>query len=75
MAYDSILDCTGNWEKLLIYSGLHIGNTIAVATIAGAWYGAYYGWGDVPNNNLKYLEFKKELYDLGNKIYKKYKAL
>lgn len=71
MAYDCLLDSTGNWEKLVIYSALHFGDTYSVASIAAGLYGAYYGWGDVPNNNLKYLEFRDKLFEIGKNIYKK----
>lgn len=72
MAYDSLLDAENVWEKLIIYSALHFGDSDTVAAIAASWYGALYGFGDVPKNNLKYLEFKNELVELGKKLYKKY---
>lgn len=72
MAYDALVDCDGFWEKLIIYSALHLGDGDTVGAIAGFWYGAKYGFGDVPDNNLKYLEFKDELIDIGTKYYKKY---
>lgn len=72
MAYDSLLDSRNVWEKLIIYSALHFGDSDTVAAIAASWYGALYGFGDVPKNNLKYLEFKKELTSLGEKLYEKY---
>jgi ADP-ribosylglycohydrolase len=72
MAYDSLLDSRGAWEKLIIYSALHFGDSDTVAAIAASWYGTVYGFGDVPENNLKYLEFKKELTDLGKQLFKQY---
>lgn len=74
MAYDCLVDCSGNWEKLIIYSALHFGDTHSVAAITGGLYGAYYGWGDVPNNNLKYLEFRETIYELSKNLYKRYIA-
>lgn len=70
IAYDCLLDCSGNWEKLIIYSALHLGDNTATASIAAGLYGIYYGWGDVPPNNLLYLEFREILYEIGKKIYK-----
>lgn len=72
-AYDCLLYAREKWETLIIYSALHLGDSDTTACIAASWYGALYGFGSVPKNNLKYLEFKEELYNLGNKIYNKYK--
>ena len=75
IAYDCLLDARNNWEKLLIYSAFQIGDSNAVCSIASGWYGACYIWGDIPNNNLNYLEYKKEIYDIAKKLYKKHKSL
>ena len=72
MAYDSLLDSGPYWEKLIFYSMLHIGDTDTVGCIAAGLYGALYGFGDVPESNLKYLEFKDKLYNLGEKLYNKF---
>lgn len=72
MAYDSLLDAEDKWEKLIIYAAIHFGDGDTVGAIAGALYGALYGFGDVPVSNLKYLEFKDELNEIGEKLYKKY---
>lgn len=72
MAYDSLLDSNNVWEKIIIYSALHFGDSDTVAAIACSWYGALYGFGDVPEKNLKYLEFKDELFSLGKQLYEKY---
>ncbi len=73
MAYDSLLDCEGSWEKLIIYSALHVGDSDTVACIAGFWYGLIYGYKSVPTNNLLYIERKKELIELSRGIYKLFK--
>lgn len=70
MAYIALLDCEGIWEKLVYYSMLHGGDSDTVGAIAGGFYGAVYGMGDVPENLLKYLEMKKELIEISEKIYK-----
>ncbi|AYV78659.1 MAG: ADP-ribosylglycohydrolase [Edafosvirus sp.] len=72
MAYDSLIDSENVWEKLVIYSMIHIGDSDTVGCIAGAWYGALYGFGDVPKNNLKYLEYKDKLINIGKELFKKY---
>jgi ADP-ribosylglycohydrolase len=72
MAYDSLLDAGDVWEKLIVYSALHFGDSDTVAAIACSWYGAIYGFGDVPDKNLKFLEFKGELTKLGAELYREY---
>jgi ADP-ribosylarginine hydrolase len=72
MAYDALLDCDKKWEPLIVYSALHIGDSDTVACIACSWFGALYGFKNIPESNIKYLEFKKDLFDNGKKLYKKY---
>jgi ADP-ribosylglycohydrolase len=69
IAYDALVDAKDSWEKLVVYSMLHVGDSDTVGCIAGSWYGALYGFKGVPENNLQHLEFKKELYEFGNKLY------
>lgn len=61
-----------SWEKLVIYSMLHVGDSDSTGTIAAAWFGAYQGFDQVPNINYQNLEFGKEINDLVIKLYKKY---
>lgn len=72
MAYDCLLDCQGNWEKLIIYSSLFIGKSNNVGSIASGLYGIHYGYGDVNKKILKNLEFLNKLKNLSKKIYKKF---
>lgn len=72
IAYDCLLDSGKNWEKLVIYSMLHIGDTDTTGCIAGSLYGALYGFEDVPDNFLKHLEQKDELTKIAEELYKKY---
>ena len=72
MAYDSLLDCNGNWEKLVFYSMLHPGDSDTVGAIAGGLYGSVYGYGDVPKNMFEHLEEKVTLKTISNAIFKKY---
>ena len=73
MAYDALLDCDGYWEKLILYAILHSGDSDTIGAVAGALYGAVYGFGDVPPNMLKYIERKQELEKLALDLYKKFK--
>ena len=64
MAYNALLDCDGNWEKLVYYGMLHGGDSDTVGAICGGLYGAVYGSKDVPEHLLKYLEMKEKLIEL-----------
>jgi ADP-ribosylglycohydrolase len=72
MAYDCLLDCNASWETLIIYSALHWGDSDTVASIACGWFGAVYGMKNIPETNVKHLEFKQRLYDIGKNLYKKF---
>ena len=72
MAYDALLESNGNWEKLIFYSMLHPGDSDTIGAVAGGWYGAKYGMGDVPENMLKHLEYKKELKELADDLSKRF---
>lgn len=74
MAYDSLLDCDGKWEKLIVYSMLHSGDSDTIGAIAGGLYGAVYSMGDVPKSMLKYIERKKEIEQLSYDLFEKYKS-
>jgi ADP-ribosylarginine hydrolase len=70
MAYDSLIDSNSCWETLIVYSALHSGDGDTVASIACAWFGALYGFKNIPDSNLKYLELKNELFNVGKNLYK-----
>jgi ADP-ribosylglycohydrolase len=52
IAYDSLLECNGSFEKLIYNSMLHSGLSHTTGCIAGAFFGAYYGKTNIPNNLL-----------------------
>lgn len=72
ISYDCLVDSGGSWEKLVVYAMLHGGDTDTTGSIAGSWYGAMYGFKDVPMNVLKNLENRSELENLGKALYKKW---
>jgi ADP-ribosylglycohydrolase len=72
IAYDSLIDSDAHWEKLIVYSALHPGDSDTIGAVAGGLYGILYGYGDVPDNLLNNMEYGKELKDLGKKVYTKY---
>lgn len=72
IAYDALLDAGKSWEKLVIYSMIHMGDSDTTGSIAGGLYGLMYGLENVPKNNLKYLEEKDMILNIANKIIKAY---
>ena len=48
-------------DSLIFFSCLHFGDNDTTGAIAGAWYGAMYGFHQFDQNKLEQLEFKKEL--------------
>lgn len=71
-SYDCLLTAGDNWEALIFYSILNIGDSDTVGAIACGWYGILYGTENVPNKNLEWLEYKNELIEMGKKFYSKY---
>lgn len=65
IAYDSILECEGNFEKLIYNAMLHAGDSDSTGCIAGALFGAYWGNVNIPEN-LTHIELKTELDNLIN---------
>jgi ADP-ribosylglycohydrolase len=77
IAYDAFVDSMMNsvnpsWEKLIIYSAIHSGDSDSTGAVAGSLWGAYNGFGGVPKNNYSKLEYLEELDSIGKKLYKKY---
>lgn len=67
MAYDSLLESDGVFEKLLVYSVLHPGDSDTVGCIAFSLYGAYYHppkYPDTVYDKLDKLEFSDRIYNL-----------
>lgn len=76
IAYDCLLLSKNNYEKLIYTSMVSIGDTDTVGSIASAWYGALYGFNNVPTNLLNknhkyYIEFKEIAEKIYNKFYQK----
>jgi len=42
MAYDALLESQGSFEKIIIYSAIHPGDSDTVGAVALGWFGAYY---------------------------------
>ena len=50
IAYDCLMMSKNNFEKLIYLSMINIGDSDTLGSIAGAWYGALYGFENVPGN-------------------------
>jgi ADP-ribosylarginine hydrolase len=50
IAYDCLLMSKSNYEKLIYTSMINIGDSDTLGSIASAWYGALYGFKNVPHN-------------------------
>ena len=72
ISYDCLIDAGKNWEKLVIYSMLHMGDTDTTGAIAGGLYGALYGQPSVPSNFTEHLEYKQKLIDIGTQLFDKF---
>ena len=72
MAYDAFLDSGGVWEKLIVYGMLHTGDSDTVGAIAAGFFGAYYGFADVPERMYEKLEMRKEIEGLSRDLEKRY---
>lgn len=72
IAYDCLIDSGNSWEKLVIYSMLHAGDTDTTGCIAAGWYGCMRGFEDVPNITIENLEYLDKLKDLGTRLYNKF---
>jgi ADP-ribosylarginine hydrolase len=70
IAYDAFLGCNGNWEELCLRGMLHGGDSDSTGAICAAFYGAFYGYKDVPELNHAYVELRDELVMLADDLYK-----
>ena len=53
ISYDALLGSGDNWEELCLRGMLHCGDSDSTGCIAGSWFGAFYGFKNVPQNNYK----------------------
>ena len=57
----NIKDLKFSLESLIFFSCLHFGDNDTTGAIAGAWYGALYGFKNFDTQKLEQLEFKQKL--------------
>lgn len=56
ISYDALLNCNGNFEKLLYYSIITLGNTIGIGSFVGELYNSYYGINNVPKHFIEKMQ-------------------
>ena len=71
IAYDCLLMSKSNYEKLIYTSMINIGDSDTIGTIASAWYGAFYGFENVPLNLINKNE-AADIRTMSTKIHEKY---
>ncbi|CAF0996561.1 unnamed protein product [Adineta steineri] len=69
IAYNSLLTCHGSWTELCKRAALHGGHGDATGCVAGALFGAIYGFENVPKQNYKNVEYHDELENVAKKLY------
>lgn len=76
IAYDCLLMSKDNFEKLMYTSTKMIANTEAIGSLAAMWYGAYYGYKNIPYNifnpSIKSMGEYTIFENLGINIYNKF---
>lgn len=76
IAYDCLLMSKNNYEKLIYTTTKMIANTESISSLASMWYGAYYGFSNIPytiyNSSIKGLEEYKIFEDFAINIYNKF---
>eukprot|EP00455_Lapot_gusevi_P045304 TRINITY_DN5774_c0_g1_i2.p1 TRINITY_DN5774_c0_g1~~TRINITY_DN5774_c0_g1_i2.p1 ORF type:complete len:262 (-),score=44.98 TRINITY_DN5774_c0_g1_i2:61-846(-) len=68
IAYDALLGCQGSWEELCLRGMLHGGDSDSTGILAGAWFGAIYGYQGVPLTMYQRLEYRDRLERLADQL-------
>jgi ADP-ribosylarginine hydrolase len=71
-AYDAFLDASDNWEALMVNAMFHVGDSDTTGSIAGAFYGAYHGFKNVPKHMLQKFRERDNLLGVGERLYDKF---
>ncbi|XP_072104494.1 ADP-ribosylhydrolase ARH1-like [Mobula birostris] len=69
IAYDAILGSGKSWEELCNRAVFHGGDSDSTGAIAGAWWGAMYGFHGVPASNYEGLEYRNRLESVAAKLF------
>eukprot|EP00823_Brevimastigomonas_motovehiculus_P003322 TRINITY_DN2006_c1_g1_i1.p1 TRINITY_DN2006_c1_g1~~TRINITY_DN2006_c1_g1_i1.p1 ORF type:complete len:490 (+),score=156.64 TRINITY_DN2006_c1_g1_i1:35-1504(+) len=68
VAYDSLLG-SSTWSELCLRAMLHGGDSDSTGVMAGAWWGALYGFASVPTLHHESLEYRDRIIKLGSDLY------
>jgi ADP-ribosylarginine hydrolase len=68
IAYDALLAAGDNWEELCKHGMLHGGDNDSTGVIAGACFGALYGFTGVPLCHYEELEYRQRLEKVGKEL-------
>jgi ADP-ribosylarginine hydrolase len=68
IAYDALLAAGDNWEELCKRGMLHGGDNDTTGVIAGACFGALYGFAGVPKCHFQELEYRSRLENVGKDL-------
>ena len=55
-------------ESLMFFSALHFGDNDTTGAVAGAWYGAFFGFKKFDQEKINQLELKNELENITQKV-------
>eukprot|EP01133_Synstelium_polycarpum_P016342 gene16342-19439_t len=69
IAYDALLGAGDSWKEMIERSAIHGGDSDSTAAIGCAWWGAIYGFKDVPDANYQGLEYRPVLYGLAKTLF------
>ena len=69
IAYDALLGSGDCWVELCKRAMLHGGDNDSTGVMAGAWFGALYGFRGVSKHNYKNLEYRKRLTEMAINLY------
>lgn len=72
MAYDMLLLSGANFEKLVYTAMIHVGDSDTTGIIAASWYGAYYGFRNVPAPILDTFHDLPEFKRLADQLFARY---
>ncbi|UJR13601.1 hypothetical protein I4U23_000614 [Adineta vaga] len=69
IAYNALLTSHGSWSELCRRAALHGGHGDATGCIAGAIFGAIYGFENIPKENYENVEYHHELESIGKNLF------
>lgn len=69
IAWDAMLFAKNDWNTLMYHATIHGGDSDSTGVMAGAWYGALYGFTGVPKHHYDQLEYGERLASLGQDLY------